>query len=248
MRQACPSPPGKRSSFAARMHYRQPDRHSSRRTQASIRRHERPGPTPRSIGARLRLRRRLVDGGDIGIAEAYLRGEWETPNLTQFLELFCVNHELIAKMLEDRPLVRDLAAVPPLAEPQHEDGSRRNIHAHYDLGNTLLRSVARPDDDLFGRAVRRGRRATSSRRRPGRRKYRALAETREIGPDHHVLEIGCGWGGFAEFAGKEIGCRVTGLTISQEQYDYARKRIFEQGLADRVEIRLQDYRDETRHL
>jgi cyclopropane-fatty-acyl-phospholipid synthase len=76
------------------------------------------------------------------------------------------------------------------------------------------------------------------------RKYRALAEKTQIGPHHHVLEIGCGWGGFAEFAAKELGCRVTGLTISQEQFDYARKRLFEAGLADKVEIKLLDYRDE----
>jgi cyclopropane-fatty-acyl-phospholipid synthase len=76
------------------------------------------------------------------------------------------------------------------------------------------------------------------------RKYSALAEKAKIGPDHHVLEIGCGWGGFAEFAAKSIGCKVTGLTISQEQYDYARRRIFDQGLTERVEIRFQDYRDE----
>jgi cyclopropane-fatty-acyl-phospholipid synthase len=72
-----------------------------------------------------------------------------------------------------------------------------------------------------------------------------LAQTTQLAPDHNVLEIGCGWGGFAEFAAKEIGCRVTGLTISQEQFDFARRRIFESGLTEKVEIKLQDYRDEN---
>ncbi len=63
-------------------------------------------------------------------------------------------------------------------------------------------------------------------------------------PGDHVLEIGCGWGGFAEFAAREIGCRVTGLTISREQHDYARERMAKAGLSDMVEIKLQDYRDE----
>jgi cyclopropane-fatty-acyl-phospholipid synthase len=77
------------------------------------------------------------------------------------------------------------------------------------------------------------------------RKYRALAERTGIKAGDEVLEIGCGWGGFAEYAAREIGCRVTGLTISQEQFDFARERIAKAGLADRVTIKLQDYRDET---
>ncbi len=77
----------------------------------------------------------LCDGGDIGIGEAYLRGEWETPNLTHFLELFCANHEMIAKMLEDRPLVRIWQQFRHWMNRNTKRGSRRNIHAHYDLGN-----------------------------------------------------------------------------------------------------------------
>ena len=76
-------------------------------------------------------------------------------------------------------------------------------------------------------------------------KYRSLARDTGIGANDHVLEIGCGWGGFAEFAAREIGCRVTGLTISKEQHDFARERVAKAGLADKVEIKLQDYRDET---
>ena len=76
-------------------------------------------------------------------------------------------------------------------------------------------------------------------------KYRALARDTDIGPNDHVLEIGCGWGGFAEFAAREIGCKVTGLTISREQHDFAVERIAKAGLSDKVEIKFQDYREET---
>ena len=88
------------------------------------------------------------------------------------------------------------------------------------------------------------KRRQRSRKRAGRQ-YRALAQDTGIGPSDHVLEIGCGWGGFAEFAAREIGCKVTGLTISREQHDFARERIQKAGLADKVDIKFQDYRDET---
>lgn len=200
-----------------------------------------PGPDAVMHIRDLSFARRLLEGGDIGIAEAFLSGEWETPDLTRFLELFCANHHLIANMLEDRPLVRFWQRMRHWMNRNTKAGSKRNIHAHYDLGNRFYESwldgsmtyssalYTQAGDDL----------ATAQRR-----KYAALAETTRIDPSHHVLEIGCGWGGFAEFAAKDIGCRVTGLTISREQFHYAQKRIFEQGLNERVEIKLQDYRDE----
>lgn len=208
---------------------------------------ERPGPEAHLIVHDLSFARRFADGGDIGIAEAYLRGEWETPNLTHFLQLFCVNHELIAQMLEGKPLVRAWQQFRHWLNANTKRGSRRNIHAHYDLGNrfyeTWLDGTMTYSAALFDEQVPAP--PTADELAAGQiRKYAALAERTRIGPDHHVLEIGCGWGGFAEYAAKSIGCKVTGLTISQEQFDYARRRMFEQGLADKVEIRFQDYRDE----
>jgi cyclopropane-fatty-acyl-phospholipid synthase len=120
-------------------------------------------------------------------------------------------------------------------------GSRKNIHAHYDLGNAFYAAwlddsmtysagiYAPGDDDL---------------RSAQQRKYRALAERIGIRRGDSVLEIGCGWGGFAEYAAREMGCTVTGLTISREQHDFAVARIAAAGLSDRVTIRMQDYRDE----
>jgi cyclopropane-fatty-acyl-phospholipid synthase len=228
-------------SFAMRMHYGSltvtlPD---GRRFQFGG---AAPGPNAQMTIHDFGFASRLVHGGDIGIGEAYLRGEWETSNLTHFLELFCANHEMIAQMLDGRPLVRIWQQFRHWLNRNTKHGSRRNIHAHYDLGNRFYESWLDRTMTYSSALYVEGENDLSSAQT---RKYRALAETTQIGPDHHVLEIGCGWGGFAEFVGKEIGARVTGLTISQEQYDYAKKRIFEQGLSDRVDIKLQDYRDET---
>ncbi len=186
--------------------------------------------------------RRLVSEGDVGIAEANLRGEWESRNLTSFLQLFAENYQVIARMLDAQPLIRLWQNLRHWMNRNTRRGSKRNIHAHYDIGNafystwldgTMTYSSAifeKDDNDLsIGQT----------------RKYRSLAEQAGIGPNDHVLEVGCGWGGFAEFSAREIGCKVTGLTISKEQYDFASKRIFNAGLNEKVEIKLQDYRDEA---
>ncbi|WP_293868056.1 cyclopropane-fatty-acyl-phospholipid synthase family protein [uncultured Alsobacter sp.] len=200
-----------------------------------------PGPAAEMIVRDLAFARRLVEGGDLGIGEAYLRGEWETPDLTRFLGLFCANHELIARMLEGRPLVRLWQRFRFWLHRNTKSGSRRNIHAHYDLGNRFYSAWLDGTMTYSAALFAEGDNDLSSAQQ---RKYRALAEAAQIGPQHHVLEIGCGWGGFAEYAAKEIGCRVTGLTISQEQFDYATRRMQEKGLSDRVTIKFQDYRDE----
>jgi cyclopropane-fatty-acyl-phospholipid synthase len=186
--------------------------------------------------------RRLALGGDIGLAESYLQGEWDSPNLTAFIQLFAVNYSVIASLLSDNPLARLWQSLRHMINRNTKSGSRRNIHAHYDLGNrfysawldesmTYSSALFVPDDhDLTSAQMR---------------KYRTLSEDIELDPSHHVLEIGCGWGGFAEFAAREIGCKVTGLTISKEQYDYATQRLQKAGLSDKVEIKLLDYRDET---
>jgi cyclopropane-fatty-acyl-phospholipid synthase len=146
----------------------------------------------------------------------------------------------MARMMEGKPLLRVMQMMRHWLRPNTRAGSRRNIHAHYDLGNrfygawldhTMTYSSAIFDEakDLAGAQIA---------------KYRALARQIRLTPDCRVLEIGCGWGGFAELAAKEFGCSITGLTISREQYDFARKRIFDAGLAEKVEIKMQDYRDE----
>jgi cyclopropane-fatty-acyl-phospholipid synthase len=185
---------------------------------------------------------RLMEGGDIGLAEAYIAGQWDSPDVTGFLELFCVNHQAVATLLPGRPVVKLIQRFRHWLNRNTKRGAKRNIHAHYDIGNafytrwlddtmTYSSALYAPGDDDLGRAQAR--------------KYRHLAALAGIRPGDHVLEIGCGWGGFAEFAATELGCRVTGLTISAEQHAFATARMARAGVAGRTEIKLQDYRDET---
>ncbi len=188
------------------------------------------------------MARRIVANGDLGAAEAFLEGMWDSPNITAFLELFARNKDALHERLKGFPFARFAARIYHIARRNSKSGSKRNIEFHYDLGNAFYRrwldgtmtySSARfafPDQPLADAQVN---------------KYRSLAERIGLKREHHVLEIGSGWGGFAEYAASEIGCRVTGITLSKEQLAFARERMTKKGLSDRVEIRYQDYRDVT---
>lgn len=187
-----------------------------------------------------RFARRVLTSGDIGFAEGLMAGEWESNDLSALLTLLAANVERFTRLLEGGPLGKAMHWLRHLSNANTKRGSRRNILAHYDLGNefysawldaSMTYSSARFDAQV--RDLEAGQRA----------KYKALAEHLELKPDDHVLEIGCGWGGFAEFAAREYGARVTGITISDEQLAYARARMERAGLSERVEIRRQDYRD-----
>ena len=187
-----------------------------------------------------RFARRVLAAGDIGFAEGYMAGEWDSPQLATLLETLARNYDHIRRLFDGNPVMQAVNWVSHRMKRNSRRGSRKNIHAHYDLGNgfyaawldqTMTYSSARfagPGTDLA---------------EAQRAKYASLARMMELRAGHTVLEIGCGWGGFAEFAAKEIGARVTGVTISQEQHDFAKKRLFDAGLADRADVRLIDYRD-----
>ncbi len=187
-----------------------------------------------------RFARRVLTSGDIGFAEGLMAGEWESNDLSALLTLFASNVERFTRLLEGGPIGKAVHWLRHLSNANTKSGSRRNILAHYDLGNefysawldaSMTYSSARFDAQV--RDLEAGQQA----------KYKALAAHLELKPGDHVLEIGCGWGGFAEFAAREYGARVTGITISDEQLAYARTRMEKAGLSDRVEIRRQDYRD-----
>ncbi len=199
------------------------------------------GPSAEMVIRDYGFARRFVSGGDVGIGESYIRGEWDSPNITDFLNLFSVNHELIQNMLGDRPWNRWIQRFRHWLNRNTKKQARKNIHAHYDLGNRFYEAWLDRTMTYSSAIFAPGDRDLSSGQT---RKYRALATALDLKPEHHVLEIGCGWGGFAEYAAREIGCRVTGLTISEEQFVYAQKRMQEAGLSDRVTLKLQDYRDE----
>jgi cyclopropane-fatty-acyl-phospholipid synthase len=200
-----------------------------------------PGPSASMTLYNFGFAWRLLNGGDIGIAEAYLNREWDTPDLTQFLYLFCVNHDLIQAMLGDKPLIRFVQIVRHWFNRNTKRQARRNIYAHYDIGNAFYSAWLDPSM-TYSSALFEDH--TPDLAAAQNNKYRRLAEAIDLQPGQKLLEIGCGWGGFAEFAAKTFGARVVGLTISREQRDFAQRRIQEAGLADRVEIRLEDYRDE----
>ena len=161
--------------------------------------------------------------------------------MTQFLYLFCVNHDLIQQMLSDKPLMRFVQIVRHWFNRNTRRQARRNIYAHYDIGNAFYSAWLDPSmtysSALFEDHAQDSTAAQNN-------KYRRLAEAIDLQPGQKLLEIGCGWGGFAEYAAKTFGAKVVGLTISKEQRDFAQARIQNAGLGDKVEIRLQDYRDE----
>ncbi len=186
--------------------------------------------------------RRLIIGGDLGFAEGYLRREWDTPDLATLMLLLAANQKSGTRLVPGRPILRIWQRLRHFLNRNTKLGAKRNIHAHYDLGNAFYEAWLDRSMTYSSAIFDQGDNDLESAQR---RKYQRLAEKSEIRASDHVLEIGCGWGGFAEYAAREIGCRVTGLTISQEQHDFASRRIQEAGLGDRVEISMRDYRDEA---
>ena len=201
---------------------------------------EKPGPDARLIVNDFRFLSRVLSAGDIGFGEGFMAGEWDTPDLSELLEAFTLNLDRLQRLLEGGPLFRAINAIVHALHRNSRTGSRRNILAHYDLGNAFY---SRWLDPSMTYSSARFERPGQPLREAQRNKYASLARQIELGPDNHVLEIGCGWGGFAEFVAGEIGARVTGITISPSQYEFARRRVFEAGLAEKADIRLIDYRD-----
>ena len=200
-----------------------------------------PGPAAQMTIYNYNFAWRLARSGDIGIAEAYLRREWDTPDLTQFLYIFCVNHDLIQTMLGGNPVSRVVQLVRHWFNRNTRRQARRNIYAHYDIGNSFYSAWLDPSMTYSSALFEDG---TDDLTAAQHNKYRRLAEAINLQPGQKVLEIGCGWGGFAEYVAKNYDAKVVGLTISAQQRDFAQKRMQAAGLSDKVEIRFQDYRDE----
>lgn len=187
--------------------------------------------------------RRILTGGAMGLGQGYLAGEWDSPDLMSLLELGQRN----AQALEDeRSFWIRLSLIPSNIVHAFRSNTRRqaqrNIHYHYDLGNdfyklwldeSLTYSCAifpRPDATLF---------------EAQQEKYRLILDQLQLSPEHHLLEIGSGWGGFALYAAQMSGCHVTSITLSRAQLETARARAREAQLTDRVRFELCDYRDVT---
>ena len=183
---------------------------------------------------------RLLVSGDMGLAESFISGEWETSNLTQLILLGDINERALGNAVTPSKFINLIEKLRHQRRGNSKRGSRRNIAAHYDLGNefyshwldnSMSYSSALFTD--FGEELEVGQ----------NRKYQRLAKALKLKEGDQVLEIGCGWGGFAEIAAKEYKCNVVGITLSNEQAKFAQRRMKENQLSNLVDIRIEDYRD-----
>ena len=184
-----------------------------------------------------RIVRRIATRGKIGIGESYTAGEWDADDLTGLFELLLRNAAPAGE--RHRALRRFFDARPRLNRRNGLLRARRNIAYHYDLGNDLFRLML---DETMTYSCAIFETGDEPLEDAQRRKIRRICDKLELGPDDRVLEIGCGWGGFALIAAAEYGCHVTGLTISNAQATLARERIEAAGLTERIEILEEDYR------
>ena len=183
----------------------------------------------------------LAFGGSVGAGESYLVGHWGTPDLNGVMRLLLRNRDALDAM--EGGLSRFSAPLRLAAHWLHRNtraGSRRNIAAHYDLGNEFFRLFL---DETMMYSCAIFERADATLEEASVAKFDRIARTLRLSPTHRVLEVGCGWGGFALHVAAKYGCRVVGITVSPAQHEEATRRVAEAGLSDRVEIRLQDYRD-----
>ncbi|MCB1788915.1 MAG: class I SAM-dependent methyltransferase [Gammaproteobacteria bacterium] len=188
------------------------------------------------------LLRRLMWRGDLGFAEAYIAGDWHSEELAEALHLFAVNLDAYADVERRHGIVRWLTRAQHRLRRNTLRGSRRNISAHYDLGNDFYARWLDPGMTYSAGLFTHGDVRSSELSEAQQHKYQRMLALSGARPGQTILEIGCGWGGFAEYAAQR-GHRVIGLTLSREQLAYARQRIAAAGLQDLVDLRLCDYRN-----
>jgi cyclopropane-fatty-acyl-phospholipid synthase len=198
------------------------------------------GPKTRLIVRDNRFVRRFLTGGANGFAEAYMDGDCDIDDLSRFLTWAALNHAALEETLRGQAIPRLVNRLWHLMRANSRRGAKRNIAYHYDLGNEFYEAWLDPSMTYSSAVFETPDQSLGEAQRA---KYQHIAALGEFRQGDHLLEIGCGWGGFAVHAAKELGCRVTGITISDAQYEFARRRVHEEGLADRVDIRRQDYRD-----
>ena len=188
-----------------------------------------------------RLAREILTGGDVAFAEAWIDGRWDTPDLPALLTVLAHNQPALERAFYGHAWQRALFRFKHWLNANSRRKVKRNIAAHYDLGNDFYRLWLDPtmtySSALFGGDF------TQSLAAAQQAKYDRILAELALPTGAHILEIGCGWGGFAEVAAR-AGYRVTGLSLSDAQTKYARERIARTGFSDRVTLRVQDYRDE----
>ena len=183
---------------------------------------------------------RLLSAGVTGVGESYMAGEWHTDDLPALIAAALANADSVRLDGRFSRLSATLDAYRQRRRANSPAGSQDNIHEHYDLGNDFFRLFL--DDTLtYSCAVYADEAQSQSDAQIN--KYRVICEKLDLGPEDRVLEIGCGWGGFALHAARETGCHVTGITISREQLALARERVAAAGREGQIDIQYRDYRD-----
>ncbi|MEL7346620.1 MAG: cyclopropane-fatty-acyl-phospholipid synthase family protein [Pseudomonadota bacterium] len=200
-----------------------------------------PGPSGRIEVADPEFFSRMAREGENGFCEMYIEGAWSTPDLQSLFDVLLLNNENVARGFPGQGLVRAYERLRHWLRSNTKAGSKRNISFHYDLGNQFYERWLDPSM-TYSSALFSGQGETLVDAQAN--KYASICDRLQLKPGQSVLEIGCGWGGFAEYAIRERGVQVTGLTLSREQHDYAKQRLFEAGLAERADIVMRDYRDE----
>ncbi len=187
-----------------------------------------------------RFYRRIATDGDIGLGESYMYGEWSSPDAVAVLSFLIANREALQNgHIATSMVKRLLGRIGHLGRANRIEQSRRNIHAHYDLSNDFFRTFL--DASMMYSCAMFGKQGESLEQAQ-KNKLHAVIDQARIEPHHHVLEIGTGWGAFAIEAVRRTGCRVTTITVSEEQLELARTRVREAGLADRIQVEFRDYR------
>ncbi len=183
---------------------------------------------------------RLLNGATVGVGEAYMDGQWRSCDLVSLIRIVIANRRAM-RVLTPAALLNVLGDRLLHSVRDNRLGrAQRNIAAHYDLSNELYERFL---DATMTYSAAVFEHPQQSLEEAQEHKYRRLAEKARIHGDSHVLEIGCGWGGFASFVARTYGCRITGVTLSEQQAAYARERLAHEGLDHLVDIRLIDYRE-----
>jgi cyclopropane-fatty-acyl-phospholipid synthase len=187
--------------------------------------------------------RDFVKGGSIGVAEAFIDGKWSSPDLTVVIRIFAKAQQQTDELEQQKSWVTNIKnAVLHWKNRNSQSGAKRNILAHYDLGNELYTRFL-DSEMMYSSAIYPAENATLAEAQLY--KLETICEKLELTSDDHLLEIGTGWGGLAIYAAKHYGCYVTTTTISDAQFDYATKRVNQLGLADKITLLKTDYRELT---
>lgn len=186
----------------------------------------------------------VLKNGEVGFGEAYMDGRWESPDLASLLAVMYLNEPHYKGPYERMPFMRLYGWLQHRRRANTKHRAKENIQYHYDLGNDFYR-LWLDDSMAYSSAVFASPNDTLHQAQLN--KFENLYQRLDLKPEHHLLEIGSGWGGFAVYCAQRSGCRVTGITLSQEQLVEASARAEREGVAERVKFELRDYRDVSEH-